>query len=63
MRTLKEECLALQECTCPSKLVRALGTLIDTYNNHDLHSALGNKTSREVEMEDHHSHSPLFVAA
>ena len=63
MRTLKEACLWLQEWASPFELVRALATWIDTDNNHDLHSALGYRTPRRVEMEDHNSHSTPFVAA
>jgi putative transposase len=63
MRTLKEEGLWLQEWASPFELVRALATWIDTYNNHYLHSARGYRTPRRVEMEDHNSHRPPFVAA
>jgi transposase InsO family protein len=41
MRTLKVECLWLQEWASPFELVRALATWIDTYNTRYLHSALG----------------------
>ena len=63
MRTFKEECLWRQEWTSPFELGRAPGTGSDASNHHDLHSALGYRTPREVEMEDHHSHSTRFVAA
>ena len=63
IRTLKEECLWLQEWTCPFALVSALETWIDDYNEHYLHSALGYKTPRQFEREYHTSHSTPFVAA
>jgi putative transposase len=49
MRTLKEECLWLQEWTCPFTLTRALETWIDDYNEHYLHSALGYKPPRQFD--------------
>ena len=52
-----------QEWTRPFELARAPGTWSDASNPHDLHSALGYRISREVEMEDHNSHSTRFVAA
>jgi putative transposase len=63
IRTLKEECLWLQDWTCPFALVSALETWIDDYNEYYLHSALGYKTPRQVEQEYYTSHSPPFVAA
>jgi transposase InsO family protein len=48
IRTLKEECLWLQEWTCPLALITALDRWIDTYNEHYLHSALGYKTHCQV---------------
>lgn len=63
MRTLKEECLWLQEWTCPFELIRTLGGWIDYYNAHYLHSALGYKTPRQYEREYHSRHSSPFVAA
>jgi putative transposase len=63
MRTLKEECLWLQEWASPFELGRALAAWIDTYNNHYLHSALGYRTPRKVEMDYHNRHSTPFVAA
>ena len=63
IRTLKEECLWLQEWTCPFALVSALETWIDDDNKHYLHSALGYKTPRQFEREYHTSHSTPFVAA
>jgi transposase InsO family protein len=41
MRTLKEECLWLQEWTSPWALIKALEGWIADYNDHYLHSALG----------------------
>ena len=41
IRTLKEECLWLQEWTSPFDLIRALAVWITDYNEHYLHSALG----------------------
>ena len=63
IRTLKEECLWLQEWTCPFALVSALETWIDDYNEHYLHSALGYNTPRQFERDYHTSHSTPFVAA
>ena len=63
IRTLKEECLWLQEWTCPFALARALKTWIDDYNEHYLHSALGYKTPRQVERAYHTSHGTQFTAA
>jgi putative transposase len=63
MRTLKEECLWLQEWNCPSQLINMLGSWIEEYNEHYLHSALGYKTPRQFEREYHSSHSPPFAAA
>jgi transposase InsO family protein len=63
MRTLKEECLWLHEWTCPFTLVRALGTWIERYNVHYLHSALGYKPPREFEREYYVSHGTQLPAA
>lgn len=63
MRTLKEECLWLQEWTCPFELIRAVGRWITHYNEHYLHSALGYKTPKQFEREYYSSHSPPFIAA
>jgi putative transposase len=63
MRTLKEECLWLQEWTCPFALMRAIGSWVEYYNAHYLHSALGYKTPGQYEREYHRSHSSPFVAA
>jgi hypothetical protein len=37
MRTLKEECLWLQEWTCPIELMCALKDWLDHYHEYDLH--------------------------
>jgi putative transposase len=63
MRTLKEECLWLHEWTCPFTLIRALGTWIEHYNAHYLHSALGYKPPREFEREYYVSHGTQLPAA
>jgi putative transposase len=63
MRTLKEECLWLQEWTSPFGLISALDSWIGTYNEHYLHSALGYKSPRQFAREHQHSHSTPFVAA
>ena len=63
MRTLKEECLWLQEWTCPFAFVSALDKWINDYNTHYLHSTLGYKTPRPFERDYYISHSPPFVAA
>jgi putative transposase len=63
IRTLKEECLWLQEWTCPFTLASALETGIADDNEHYLHSALGYKPPRQFEREYHLSHGTPFVAA
>lgn len=63
MRTLKEECLWLQEWTCPLELIRALKDWLAHDNDHDLHSALGYQSPRQCEREYLNRHSPPFVAA
>jgi putative transposase len=63
IRTLKEECLWLQEWTCPCALVSAVAAWIDAYNEHYLHSTLGYKPPRQFEREYYASHSPPCVAA
>jgi putative transposase len=63
MRTLKEECLWLQEWTCPFAVVRALEAWITTYNEQYLHSALGYKSPRQFERDYYNSPSPPFLAA
>jgi putative transposase len=63
MRTLKEECLWLQEWTCPLELFEALTRWINPYNEHYLHSALGYKPPRQFEREYHSSHGTQLPAA
>jgi putative transposase len=63
MRTLKEECLWLNEWSSPFELRRALETWITYYNEHYLHSSLGYRTPRQFELEYQRSHSTPFVAA
>jgi putative transposase len=63
MRTLKEECLWLQEGACPFALVRALDKWINDDNTRYLHAALGDKTPRQFERAYDISHSTPFVAA
>jgi putative transposase len=63
MRTLKEECLWLQEWTCPFTLASVLKTWIDDYNEHYLHSALGYKPPRQFERDYHLSHGTQLPAA
>jgi hypothetical protein len=63
MRTLKEECLGLQEWTCPFAVITALEGGIASYNEHELHSALGYKTPRQLEQDDHTRHSAQCAVA
>jgi putative transposase len=63
IRTLKEECLWLQEWSSPFELIRALDSWIASYNEHYLHSALGYKTPRQFKREYQTSHSTPYVAA
>jgi putative transposase len=63
MRTLKEECLWLQEWRCPLALANTLGTWISYYNEQYLHSALGYKPPLQYEREYYSRHSPPFAAA
>jgi putative transposase len=63
IRTLKEECLWLQEWNCPFALIRALENWIMQYNEHYLHSALSYKSPRQFEREYHLSHGTQFTAA
>jgi putative transposase len=62
-RTLTEGCLWLQEWTCPLALVKILEGWIDQYHEHDLHSAVGYKTPRPFERDDHRCHRPPCIAA
>ena len=63
MRTLKEECLWLQEWTCPVPLASVLKTWVDDDNAHDLHSTLGYKPPRQFEREYYRSHGTQLPAA
>jgi putative transposase len=63
MRTLKEECLWLQEWPCPFDLITALDAWIADYNEHYLHSSLGYTPPRQFEREYHASHGTQFTAA
>jgi putative transposase len=63
IRTLNEECLWLREWTCPLALVRALTGWSEHDNEHDLHSALGDRTPRQVDRDYYTSHGPPFAAA
>jgi hypothetical protein len=63
MRTLKEECLWLQEWTCPCELMTALERGMAAYNEHYLPSALGDKPPRQFEREYYTSHGTQFTAA
>jgi putative transposase len=63
MRTLKEECLWLQEWTSLFALIRALEAWIVEYNEHYLHSALGYQSPRQFERNYFRSHGTPFVAA
>jgi putative transposase len=63
MRTLKEECLWLQEWTSPFELIRALEVWITDYNEHYLHSALGYQSPSQFERHYYLSHGTPFVAA
>jgi putative transposase len=61
--TLQEECLWLQEWTCPFALTRALQDWFAHYNEQYLHSALGYHSPRQFEREYLNRHSTPFVAA
>jgi putative transposase len=63
IRTLKEECIWLQEWNCPLTLIRAFESWIAHDNEHYLHSALGYKPPRQFEREYHLSHGTQFTAA
>jgi transposase InsO family protein len=63
MRTVKEECLWLQEWTCPFALGSALEHWITYDNEHYLHSTLGYKPPRQFEREYYSRRSTPFVAA
>jgi putative transposase len=63
IRTLKEECLWLQEWTCPVTVANVLTTWIDDYNEHYLHSSLGYKPPKQYEREYYRSHGTQLPAA
>jgi hypothetical protein len=63
MRTLKEECLWLQEWTCPVTLASVFNTWVDDYNDHYLRSALGHKPPRQCEREYYSRHVIQLPAA
>jgi putative transposase len=63
MRTLKEECLWLQEWTCPLELRRALKDWLAQYNDHYLHSTLGYQSPRQFARDYLNRHSSPFAAA
>ncbi len=63
MRTLKAECLWLQEWTGPSTLASGLKTWSDDYNEHYLHSTLSYKSPSQFQREYHASHSTQFAVA
>ena len=63
IRTLKEECLWLQEWTSPFDLIRALAVWITEYNEHYLHSALGYQSPSQFERQYYLSHETPFAAA
>lgn len=62
-RTLKEECLWLQEWTCPFELIHAFEGWVADYNEHYLHSTLGYKPPAQFERDYYRSHGPPFLAA
>jgi hypothetical protein len=62
MRPLKEECLWLQEWTCPLELIRALKDWLTHDHEHDSHSALGYQSPRQC-ARAYLGHRPPFVAA
>jgi putative transposase len=63
MRTLKEECLWLQEWISPFELIRALEVWITDSNEHYLHSALGYQSPSHFERHYYLSHGTPFAAA
>jgi putative transposase len=63
IRTLKEECIWLQEWSCPFTLIRALESWIVQYNEYYLHSALGYKPPRQFEREYYLCLGTQFTAA
>jgi putative transposase len=63
IRTLKEECLWLQEWTCPLDLINGFARWVAHYNEHYLHSSLGYKSPNQFERDYYSRHSPPFLAA
>ena len=63
MRTLKEECLWLQEWTSPLALARALDVWSTDAHEHSLHSALGYQSPSQVGRQYYLSHETPFAAA
>jgi putative transposase len=63
IRTLKEECLWLQEWTCPVALIQALDDGVADDNEHYLHSALGSMPPAQFERDYYRRHGPPFLAA
>jgi putative transposase len=63
IRTLKEECLWLQEWTCPFELIQAFEAWVEDYNEHYLHSTLGYMPPAQFERDYYKSHGPPFLAA
>jgi transposase InsO family protein len=63
MRPLNEECLWLQEWANPFVLISALDRWIADYNEHYLHSSLGDQSPRQFERHYHLSHGTPFLAA
>jgi putative transposase len=61
MHTVKEACLWLREWTCPSELITALEAWMITDNEQYLHSALGDKTPKQL-AQDYDS-SPILPSS
>ncbi|MFA4902405.1 MAG: integrase core domain-containing protein [Desulfobaccales bacterium] len=53
IRTLKEECLWLEEVSSLNEAQKRLSAWIGFYNNHYLHSALGYRSPQEYERLYH----------
>jgi putative transposase len=63
IRTVKDECIWLQEWNFRFTLIRALENGIVQYNEHYLHPALVYKPFRQFEREYHLNHPTQFTAA
>jgi hypothetical protein len=63
IRTVKDECIWLQEWNFRFTLIRALESRIIQYNEHYLHPALVYKPSRQFEREYHLNHGTQFTDA